>query len=94
MLVGESAETQAVVSIRALAEADPAVESVKSPLIMHLGPHEILLNLEIIFRKGLSAAEVVAAVDCLEAAIRGRHPDVKRIFIEAGSVADRGREAS
>ena len=92
LLVGESADTQAVASIRALAEADPAVESVKPPLTMHLGPHEILLNLEIIFRKGLSAPAVVAAVDHLEAAIRSRHPDVKRIFIEARSVAERGRE--
>jgi cation diffusion facilitator family transporter len=94
LLVGESADRQAVASIRALAEADPAVACVQPPLTMHLGPHEVLLALQIIFRQGLSAAAVVAAIDRLEAAIRRRHPDVKRIFIEAESVAEAGRETS
>ena len=92
LLVGESADRQAVASICALAEADPAVARVQPPLTMHLGPHEVLLNLEVSFRRGLSAAAVVAAIDRLEAAIRSRHPDVTRIFIEAESVAEGGRE--
>jgi cation diffusion facilitator family transporter len=89
LLVGESAATQAVADIRALAENDPAVERVGPPLTMHLGPHEVLLNLEIQFRRGLSAAEVEAAVDRVESAIRSRHPDVKRIFVEAESFTAR-----
>jgi divalent metal cation (Fe/Co/Zn/Cd) transporter len=91
LLVGESADMQAVASIRALAEADLVVDWVKSPLTMHLGPHKILLNLEIIFHQGLSAAAVVAAIDRLEGVIRSHHPLVKRTFIEAESVAERGR---
>ncbi len=47
------------------------------------GPDEVLLNLDIEFRRVLSTAEVAAAVDRLETAIRERHPDMKRIFIEA-----------
>ena len=94
LLVGESADAQAVASIRALAAADPAVEWVATPLTMHLGPHEVLLNLEVTFRPELSAAEVAAAVDRLETAIRHRHPDVQRIFIEAEAVAVRSRQGS
>jgi cation diffusion facilitator family transporter len=93
LLVGESADPEVVQSIRALAEADPAVERIGPPLTMHLGPHEVLLNLDIQFRKGLSATEVEAAVDRLEKAIRARHPEVKRIFIEAESLTA-GRLAS
>jgi cation diffusion facilitator family transporter len=93
LLVGESADARAVASIQTLAAADPAVERVAPPLTMHLGPHEILLNLEVTFRQALSAAEIVAAVDRLEAAIRSHHPDVKRIFIEAECVAERSRQA-
>jgi cation diffusion facilitator family transporter len=91
LLVGESAATEVVDSIRAVAEGDPAVERTGPPLTMHLGPHEVLLNLEIQFRRGLSAAEVEAAVDRVESAIRSRYPDVIRIFIEAESLSARGR---
>jgi cation diffusion facilitator family transporter len=87
LLVGESADTQAVAGIRALAEADPAVERVMPPLTMHMGAHDVLLNLQIQFRQGLSAAEVEAAVKRLEIAIRRQHPDIQRIFIEAGSLS-------
>jgi cation diffusion facilitator family transporter len=93
LLVGESADTQAVASIRALAEADPAIERVMPPLTMHMGAHDVLLNLQIQFRQGLSATEVEAAVDRLETAIRRQHPDVKRIFIEAGSLSASARQS-
>ena len=81
-----------VASIRSLTEHDPAVERVGPLLTMHLGPHEVLLNIEIQFRRSLSAAEMEAAIDRVEAAVRGQHPDVKRIFIEAESLAARARE--
>jgi cation diffusion facilitator family transporter len=60
LLVGESADAAAVANIRAATEADPAVEWMMPPLTMHLGPHEVLLNLQIKFREVLSAAEVGA----------------------------------
>jgi cation diffusion facilitator family transporter len=87
LLVGESADAATLASIRAVTEADPAVERIMPPLTMHLGPHEILLNLEIKFHEGLSAAEIGAAVERLERSIRRRDPDIKRIFIEAESLA-------
>jgi divalent metal cation (Fe/Co/Zn/Cd) transporter len=62
LLVGESADAETVAKIRAVTEADPAVEWMMPPLTMHLGPHEILLNLQIKFREALSAAEIGAAV--------------------------------
>jgi divalent metal cation (Fe/Co/Zn/Cd) transporter len=62
------------------------------PLTMHMGAHDVLLNLQIQFRQGLSAAEVEAAVKRLEITIRRQHPDIKRIFIEAGSLSARARQ--
>ncbi|MBC7945255.1 MAG: cation diffusion facilitator family transporter, partial [Burkholderiales bacterium] len=38
LIIGESADTGAVRSIRALAETEPNVQSVERPLTMHLGP--------------------------------------------------------
>jgi divalent metal cation (Fe/Co/Zn/Cd) transporter len=46
-----------------------------------------LLNLEIQFRKNLSAEELALAVDRLEEKIRSQHPEVKHIFIEQNSSA-------
>src|SRR5262245_49110707 len=94
LLVGESADAQTVADIRAVTEADPAVERMMPPLTMHLGPHEILLNLQITFREALSAAEIGAAVDRIEKSIRSRDPDIKRIFIEAESLSGGGRQTS
>ncbi|HEY9599776.1 MAG TPA: cation transporter, partial [Cyanophyceae cyanobacterium] len=55
-------------------------------LTMHLGPREILLNLEIQFHRTISAEEVAFAVERLEKAICQKHPDIKNIFIEAKSL--------
>lgn len=85
LLVGESADPQLVQNIKELAESDPAVEHVRRPLTMHLGPHHILLNLGIQFRRPLSSRELESTVNRLEESIRGHHPDVKHIFIEADS---------
>jgi cation diffusion facilitator family transporter len=95
LLLGESADPKTVDSIRALVEADPAVEHVRRPLTMHFGPEQVLLNLDVQFRRGLSAAEVEAAVDRLETAIRARHPEIKHIFLEADAIRTRpAREAA
>jgi divalent metal cation (Fe/Co/Zn/Cd) transporter len=64
------------------------------PLTMHFGPQEVLLNLDIKFRGGLSAEEIEASVDRIEAEIRKRHPEIKRIFIEAESITATKRDAA
>jgi cation diffusion facilitator family transporter len=86
LLVGESADADVLQAIRRLAEADPAVVGVSRPLTMHFGPEQVLLNLDIEFRPDLSASEITAAVDRLEAGIRKERPSIKRIFIEAESL--------
>ncbi len=94
LLLGESADVGVVEGVRALAERDPAVERAGRPLTMHLGPRQILLNLDVQFRPELSAAEVTRAVDRLEQTIRAEHPDIKRIFLEAESLRDRSGESA
>ena len=83
LLVGESADAEVVESIRAAASAVPGIARVGRPLTMHFGPDEVLLNLEVHFHPHLAAAELTAAVDRLERTIRDKHPEIRRIFIEA-----------
>ena len=83
LLVGERADPETVESIRRLARKEEGVERVGRVLTMHLGPREVLVNLEVEFRRDLGSEGVERATDRVEAAIREAHPEVGRIFIEA-----------
>ncbi|HEX6068923.1 MAG TPA: cation diffusion facilitator family transporter [Longimicrobiaceae bacterium] len=91
LLVGEGADARTVEAIHAIAEGDAAVARLERAQTMHFGPQEILLAADVRFRHGLSAAEVTAAVDRLDQAIRAGLPQIRHIFIEAQSIA---REAA
>jgi cation diffusion facilitator family transporter len=93
LLVGESADPATVDSIKEIAEADPGVDRANPALTMHLGPHDILVNLEIDFADELNSAGIEEAVDRVEHAIKQAHPDVTRIFIEAESLLAKGAQA-
>jgi divalent metal cation (Fe/Co/Zn/Cd) transporter len=86
LLLGESADPETLHSISEIAKADPAVHRAKKPLTMHFGPEEILLNLAIEFKPELSSEEVALAIERVERAIRTKHPEIKRIYIEADSI--------
>ncbi len=94
LLVGEGVDPEVARSIRELAEAESVVEHVAPPMTMYLGPHEVLLNLDIQFQQGTSAEQVEAAVDRLESTIRERHPAIKRIYIEAESLTGERRDGA
>ena len=92
LLVGETADPGVVNHIHALVGADKAVIQVARPLTMHLGPDQILLNLDVRFHRELSAGELAEAVGRLENKIRQAHPHIKHIFIEANAFKDRSGE--
>ncbi len=92
LLLGESADSQKIDEIRRLVEANPNVEKMERPLTMQLGPSEVLLNMAIRFRRGLSITELENTVDQLERTISQHFPDVKRIFFEAESLAGKEKE--
>jgi cation diffusion facilitator family transporter len=86
LIIGESADSEIVRSIHALARADPDVQRVERPLTMHLGATKVLLNMRVQFKPELAALNLPAAVDRLEASIRARHPQIAHIFIDADSL--------
>jgi cation diffusion facilitator family transporter len=91
LLVGEGIDATTRASLQALAKADPAVQSIKPPLSMYLGPAEAFLALDVRFQQDLTAQQVEDAVGRLEKAIRAKHPEFKRIFVEAESFAPEQR---
>jgi cation diffusion facilitator family transporter len=84
MLVGESASREARSAIRTAALSVPEVESVDRLLTMHLGPDEILVNMDLIVEEGLSAADLERVTDQVEHEIRDIVPQATRVFIEFG----------
>jgi len=83
LLVGESIAPRKLEDIRLIVDEDPRVERLLDALTMHLGPDDVLLNLDVEFADRLSTDEVEDTVADLEERLRRAHPEIRRIFIEA-----------
>lgn len=84
LLVGESAGREVRSAIRAAAASVPGVEKVVRLLTMHLGPDEILVNMDLMVEVGLSEAASEEVVRRVEEEIRRLVPAATRVFIELG----------
>src|SRR5215213_9805295 len=90
LLIGEGLDHQSLKSIRALVDADPAVERVGHLHTMYLGAHEVLLTIELRFHNGISSIEVRQAARRLRENIQFEHPDVSRIFFGSEALSEEG----
>jgi cation diffusion facilitator family transporter len=82
LLLGESATSEIVDSIRGVAEAQPGVAHACAPRTMHLGPDSVHVDLDLVLEPDAPASELSRRV---EAAVRDRHPQVRRVsfrFVE------------
>ncbi|UOG75088.1 cation diffusion facilitator family transporter [Hymenobacter tibetensis] len=91
LLVGEGVDDTTLEEVEALARQDHAVEAIRRPLTMYMGPHDVVLALDVDFHDHLSSNEVEQAVRRLQDSVRVKFPDFKRIFIEAKSITDTER---
>ncbi|OGX86399.1 cation diffusion facilitator family transporter [Hymenobacter glacialis] len=90
LLVGEGADESVLRDLETLARQDAAVEQLRTPLTMFLGPSDAVLALDISFRDQLTAVEVEEAVERLQTAIKAKYPVFQRIFIEASALTHHG----
>ena len=89
LLVGEAARAPLVEGVRSLAEEDKAVVDVVRMLTMHVGPEDVLVNLDLRFERDLDAVEVAEAVKRLEGRIKTTFPQVRYLFMEVASITGR-----
>jgi cation diffusion facilitator family transporter len=94
LLVGERANRKTIKRVHDVIVADPAVERVGDLLTMQLGPEQVLLTVDIKFRKGLDLPQLESAIDRIEASIRNVEPMIQRIFIEAESFTQNPKSSS
>jgi cation diffusion facilitator family transporter len=90
LLIGERARPDVVEDIRRICRDLDKVERVNEVLTMHMGPEYVLATLSLEFADALTITELERTIEDLNQRIRAAHPEVKKVFIEAESVAKPG----
>ena len=88
LLVGEAASRRDRAAMRGSMLAHPNVEHVGRMLTMHLGPTEILVNIDVDLVDGLTDVQVEQTIDDIEGAIRSVLPSANNIFVELESIRE------
>ncbi|RME95976.1 MAG: cation transporter [Alphaproteobacteria bacterium] len=91
LLIGESAGRRVVTGIRRIISSVPEVNRINEMRTMHFAPNDILLALSLDFQDNLKVGEVEQAITHIEREIKGRFPEIKRLFIEVQSREDHHR---
>jgi cation diffusion facilitator family transporter len=82
LLIGESARPKLIAEVEAATRGEDSVESLNGVLSFQLSPDEVVLVLSVHFTPTMRAAEVEAAIERLEARIRGEHPEVVMLVVK------------
>lgn len=86
LLIGEGLMEKDVLKIKQVLVDDEHVAAYKKPLSLYFGPEEVLVNLDVNFKDGLTSDEIEMTVDRIERKIKDSIPSVNRIFIEAETI--------
>jgi len=82
LLIGEGAGETEMKEIRDAITESPQVASLIHLRTQHLGPEELLVGAKVLFKEGLSAPELAAAINDVEAAVRTVVPEAHPMYIE------------
>jgi cation diffusion facilitator family transporter len=85
LLLGESADPIMLKDIRRRVESEQAVERAAEILTMYMGPYDLLINLGVSFKPGITTEKIHEAIHRIERDIQGAYPECKRVYIEAES---------
>ncbi len=85
LLIGESATSEVVKSIRDIVAGYPHIQHVNEVLTMHMGPDYILVNLSVEFVNNVSTDQIEDVIAAMDRTLKQKIPKVKRVFIEAES---------
>lgn len=86
LLLGEGSDPAMLADIRKRVESEPSVERAAEILTMYMGPHELVVNLGVCFRKGITVEQAHDAIHRIENNIQSEYPECTRVYIEAESL--------
>ncbi len=93
LLVGEGASPADVTAIRDAINAHKDVEALIHMKTLYLGPDELLVGAKVAFARSEKLADVAAAIDEVEAAIRVAVPAARVIYLEPDVYRPKGSDA-
>ena len=82
LLMGETTSRKTLRKIVKLTEADQAVIKVKKHFSMYMGPEEVLLQLNTVFKDNLTTHQITDAIERITKTIQAEFPRIKQIYIE------------
>jgi cation diffusion facilitator family transporter len=88
LLVGEGMEKQTLARLRAIVQAEPAIESVDKLTTMYLGPEDVMLAIALRFRAGTSLDTLRASLARIKRTIRERYPRIRHIFVDSAAICE------
>jgi cation diffusion facilitator family transporter len=88
LLIGEPADPAIQKAVLTLAEEDESVHRANGVVTVHLGPDQIVAALSVEFEDAMTAPEIEACVERIEARLRRERPEITRLFVKPQS---RGR---
>jgi len=82
LLLGESASPEARARIQAAIEGTEDIDGIIHMKTLHLGPEELLVAVKVGVQRDARAADVAAAIDAAERAIRQAEPTARAVYVE------------
>jgi cation diffusion facilitator family transporter len=82
LLLGESASSEAQDRIAGALTGAPGIDRIIHMKTLHLGPEELLVAAKVGVNATAGAAEIAAAIDAAEEAIREAEPTAQQIYLE------------
>lgn len=82
LLIGESARPSLIAAVETAARDEDAVEELNGVIAFQLSPEEVVVVLSVHFTPTMRSAEVEAAIERLEARIRGEHREVVMLVVK------------
>jgi cation diffusion facilitator family transporter len=87
LIIGEAVDAETQKGIRRIVEAEPSIEKVVKAMTVYIGPNDVSLTLELLYRQGVSAIEIGKTIRRVERDVRAKYPHITRIFYAANSLA-------
>jgi divalent metal cation (Fe/Co/Zn/Cd) transporter len=88
LLVGEGMEKRTLERLRAIVQAEPAIDSVDKLTTLYLGPEEVMLAITLRFRAGTSLTALRDSLARIKRTIRDRYPRIRHIFVDSSGICE------
>jgi len=92
LLIGEPAHPGVIRALREIVASSPVTRHVNEVSTLHMGPEFVLATISVRFDADASAGRIQDEVAAMNRRIKGRFPEIKRVFIEGETEATARRE--